>query len=92
MNSVAAHIDVTGRVQGVGFRWYCLQHARRLGLTGWVKNNPDGSVTSYVEGDRGAIEAYIDQLKLGPGSAHVANLNIDWRQFTGKFKSFEVTR
>ena len=61
-------------------------------MTGWVKNNFDGSVSTYVEGDRGLIEAYIDELKLGPGSAHVAGLDVDWRPFTGKFKSFEVTR
>lgn len=92
MNSVAAQLHVTGRVQGVGFRWYCLQRARQLDLTGWVKNNVDGSVSTYVEGDRGAIEAFLGEVKLGPASAHVASVNLDWRQFTGKFTSFEVTR
>jgi acylphosphatase len=77
-------------VQGVGYRWYCLRQARNLGLFGWVKNRPDGSVEILAEGDRGALEAMIKELKIGPSSASVTRIDVDWREFTGEHDSFDV--
>ena len=62
MNSAAAEIIISGVVQGVGFRYFCLRTAQSLNLFGWVKNSSDGSVISYTEGDRSTIEEYIKQL------------------------------
>lgn len=91
MDSVGADIVVRGYVQGVGFRYYCHSRAIRLHLTGWVRNNPDGSVGLLVEGDRGSIEVLIEELKLGPRSASVADVRVQWKPFTGNYHSFSIT-
>lgn len=91
MNSAAAEMKVTGFVQGVGYRYFCYKKALQLQLTGWVKNLPDGSVATLVEGDRGAIEVYIKELKIGPMVSTVANIDIKWLSYTGAYDSFEIT-
>ena len=58
---------VSGRVQGVGFRYFVVQVARRAGLVGWVRNLPDGTVECEAEGDRSALEWFLEQLRRGPG-------------------------
>jgi len=90
MNAVGAQVVISGLVQGVGYRYSCYHLARQLGLTGWVKNRPDGSVEVLVEGDRGGIEILIDQLKVGPPSAVVKRVDISWTNFTGKYNDFDV--
>jgi acylphosphatase len=57
------HLRVRGRVQGIGFRWFVRVHARRLGLAGWVANDPDGSVEIAASGD----QAKLDELKRAVG-------------------------
>ena len=75
---VAAHMIVKGLVQGVGFRWFVSRHAQTLGLRGFVANLHDGSVEIEVAGDRGMIEELIKQVRVGPRSAHVSNVHIEW--------------
>ncbi|MFQ6008548.1 MAG: acylphosphatase, partial [Candidatus Zixiibacteriota bacterium] len=65
MNSAGVQLRIQGVVQGVGYRYYCLRKAREFGLKGWVKNNPDGSVSVVAEGDRSLIEDLIKELKVG---------------------------
>ena len=77
-------------MQGVGFRYFCYRIASQLKITGWVKNNPDSSVSVYAEGDRGQLEELISQLKVGPSAANVRDVKVQWAEFSGKFKSFEV--
>ena len=90
MNSVGAEIIVEGFVQGVGYRYFTYKIANSLYLNGWVKNNPDSSVSIYVEGERGRIEELISQLKVGPRAAQVADVKVLWKKFSGEYKSFEV--
>jgi acylphosphatase len=92
MSDVAAEVTVTGVVQGVGFRYFVYQRATSLALTGWVRNNPDGSVTSLIEGPSAGINALIDQLKVGPSWAHVRGVNVTWKEYSGQYHSFEITR
>jgi len=61
---IREHIRFTGRVQGVGFRYTCASLAQRLGITGWVRNDPDGAVTGEFQGTEGDLEALITNLKL----------------------------
>lgn len=91
MGSVAAELTVYGVVQGVGFRYHCYRRAVDLGLTGWVRNNPDGSVGTYVEGDRGSIEIFIKELKAGARPASVSDVRIQWLEYTGQHRTFEIT-
>lgn len=66
------HVLVRGRVQGVGFRWYVREVARDLGLAGWVRNQPDGTVEVFADGERPMIERFRDMLREGPPGAAVA--------------------
>jgi len=90
LSSVGAELRISGVVQGVGYRYYCYREALGLGLSGWVKNAPDGSVLAMVEGDRGVVEGLISQLKVGPASASVADVDIKWLEFTGQYKTFQI--
>ena len=62
---------VSGRVQGVGFRWFIREAARRHRLAGWVRNSPDGSVELEVSGEDGAFEKFIRSVREGPPGARV---------------------
>ncbi len=85
-----AHIVVKGLVQGVGFRYYVHRHATSLGLTGFAKNLYDGSVEIEVEGDRSAIEELIRLVKVGPRSAQVTGMNLEWKDAGHQYRHFEI--
>lgn len=68
---VVHRFRVTGRVQGVGFRWFVREQARALGLAGWVRNDPDGSVVLEVAGESDAVAALQAAVATGPSGAHV---------------------
>ena len=70
----ALHVRVTGVVQGVGFRWFVRERARRLGLSGWVRNLRDGTVEVAAEGDAGQLELLRRELHRGPNGARVEAL------------------
>jgi acylphosphatase len=79
----AVTVKVTGRVQGVSFRWYAVQEAERRGVAGWVRNEPDGSVAAHLEGDDGAVDAMVDWLREGPSYASVRDVAVTEVQPTG---------
>lgn len=81
---------VTGYVQGVSFRYYTRQEARRLGLTGWVANKPDGSVQVVAEGPEQAMQAFSRFLREGPPHAQVDQVREDWLDPSGEYKDFTV--
>ncbi|MBN1954671.1 MAG: acylphosphatase [Anaerolineae bacterium] len=81
---------VEGTVQGVSFRYYTLQRARLLGLTGWVANRRDGSVETVAEGPRDVLEAFLDFLRQGPPAAVVRRVVPQWGQGTDEFDSFRI--
>jgi acylphosphatase len=81
---------VRGRVQGVGFRASAASEARRLRLTGWARNQLDGSVEVVAEGDDEAAEAFLSWLRHGPSLAHVTSLDPEWLPASGDGVSFEV--
>ena len=70
----ACRVIVRGKVQGVGFRWFVRERARRLGLAGRVRNNPDGSVEVEASGDATGIETLLAALRVGPAGADVQGL------------------
>ncbi len=84
-------ITVIGRVQGVAFRWYTVRRAADLGLVGWVRNQPDGSVRIVAEGPRTALEALVIWAGKGPDHARVESCRPQWQQATGQFGTFDVT-
>ena len=76
----AARLDaiVMGRVQGVGFRYYVVREARRLGLDGWTANEVDGSVRVVADGPRDTLEALLDALRDGPPASIVERVVVSW--------------
>ena len=70
-------LKITGRVQGVGFRYAMQDEAARLGVRGWVRNRRDGSVEALAHGESGAIETLTAWARRGPPGAHVADLRIE---------------
>jgi acylphosphatase len=68
------HVVVRGRVQGVGFRWFVREAARRLDLAGWVTNRRDGTVEVEAEGRADAVESLLRTLRKGPDGAHVEDV------------------
>lgn len=82
---------VQGRVQGVGFRYYAARAARELGVSGWVRNLPDGSVETLVEGDAAAVEGYLDRLRRGPSASRVDGVVVEEKAEEGH-STFEITR
>jgi acylphosphatase len=74
----SVHIIVEGLVQGVGYRWFVARRAETLGIRGFARNLYDGTVEVRASGDRSLLEELIRDLKVGPRSAHVTNLKIEW--------------
>lgn len=71
---IRLYIRVSGRVQGVGFRWFTSMTAARLNLTGWVRNREDGDVEMEVQGDEGPVENFVRAVSRGPRYAVVENM------------------
>jgi acylphosphatase len=88
---VARRFVVRGRVQGVGFRYFTQEAALREGVTGWVRNLPDGQVEALVEGDAEAVTRVERALRSGPRGARVDRVYVDVEEPTGAFTTFTVT-
>jgi acylphosphatase len=89
MERVGVDVRVTGRVQGVAFRAYAEQEAARLGVTGWVRNEPDGSVAVHAEGTPDAVDAMVAWCQRGPTSARVEHVAVREGPLTGA-RGFET--
>jgi len=72
----AIRAKITGRVQGVGYRYTAVHLANELGLVGWVRNNPDGSVETRAQGDAHVLDQFVTFLEHGPRSAHVRSVDV----------------
>jgi acylphosphatase len=83
------HAFVRGDVQGVGFRYFVQRRAEEMGLAGWVRNRPDGSVELVAEGDRAALGRLLELAGRGPGMADVDRVDVEWEEETG-LKGFTV--
>jgi len=81
---------VTGKVHGVGFRYFVYREAQVLGLVGWVANLSDGSVQCVAEGPRDRLDSLLDRLRDGPPAANVDGVSAAWMPATGSFASFGV--
>lgn len=83
-----AHFYVSGRVQGVGYRFSAVDEARRLGLRGWVRNLPDGRVEAEAEGERPRVEALVAWCRRGPPAADVDGVEVEWSDHRGDLSPF----
>ena len=90
MSNVRLDATVIGRVQGVGYRYFALQEARRLGLDGWVANTRDGAVRCVAEGPRAPLEILLGRLRAGPAAAAVDHVSEVWMPATGTLGGFRI--
>ena len=81
---------VRGEVQGVGFRWFVRRNATRLGLTGWVANEGDGSVRLVAEGPPSRLDDLVRLLRQGPAGASVLAVDESRLPASGSFGGFEI--
>jgi len=84
------HLFVSGRVQGVFFRVHTRDLAQKLGLSGFVRNLPDGRVEVVAEGPEEKLQELIEFCHRGPPLAHVTHVEIRWEEPTGEFRGFSV--
>jgi acylphosphatase len=85
---IARHLQVRGRVQGVGFRYSLQRQAQRLGLAGWVRNRHDGSVEAAVCGPADSVEKLIEWARHGPPGARVTDLKVS--PHDASYEGFEL--
>ena len=90
MSTKRVQVIVRGRVTGVFFRAAAQREAKRLGITGWVKNRPDGSVEIVAEAEEEAIKEMISWSHHGPSAARVDDVDVRWRGYTGEFSDFRI--
>ncbi|MUM76595.1 acylphosphatase [Pseudodesulfovibrio sp. F-1] len=86
-----AHSIIHGKVQGVWFRAWAADMARELGLTGWMRNLPDGGVETLAQGEKAPLERFVERLLDGPPLARVTQVETDWREPDKRFDRFSVT-
>jgi len=90
MTAVRLDASVRGVVQGVGFRVFVLDAARRIGLSGWVANGPGGTLRCVAEGQRAGLEQLLDALRRGPAPAIVDVVQEIWMPATDEFDGFSI--
>ena len=88
--SLRLEATIRGQVQGVGFRYHVMREARRLGLSGWVANEVDGSVRAVIEGPSAALDRMEETLRSGPPGALVDRVSAVRMPSTGGFEGFTI--
>lgn len=86
-----AHVLISGRVQGVAYRYFAEKYAKSFGITGWVKNLYDGRVEVLAEGDRNDLDRFLARLKEGPRLALIEDFDVTWEEFANEFQDFQIT-
>jgi acylphosphatase len=88
--TVQFEIKITGKVQGVGFRYFVQKRAADFNIAGWVKNLPDGSVAVMAQGDETDMDTFIDHLKTGPSMSRVSKVSLNRMPEPEQFYDFRV--
>jgi acylphosphatase len=87
---VSAHVFITGKVQGVYFRYRTRDEAKKYGITGWVRNLPDGRVEALFNGNKENVDKLIAFAGKGPSGAKVIDVDVKWQEYSGEYSDFEV--
>lgn len=90
MATVCAHLFISGRVQGVSFRYATYREANRLRVAGWVRNRRDRRVEAWLEGEEDAVRQLIDWCRVGPSEARVENVEVSWPEPSGRYREFAI--
>lgn len=84
------NLKIHGRVQGVFFRAETARQAGSLGLVGWVRNAPDGTVEVVAEGEKEALDKLREWCQKGPSFSQVEKVEVEWKPYQSEFTSFEI--
>ena len=90
MSKTRAHVFISGFVQGVGFRFFAILNARKLGVSGFVRNLTDGRVEVVAEGELKSVDALIERLRKGPPGSNVVWVDVRLEKYEGEFRDFSV--
>ena len=90
MALIQININVSGRVQGVGYRYACSQAAKRINILGWVQNQPNGSVEIMAQGTETDITDFINWAKQGPNYANVTEIKTETVEPLSEFNDFSI--
>jgi acylphosphatase len=90
IDMTTVHVRIEGRVQGVGFRWFVTSAARALGVSGRVRNLPEGSVEIDAHGPRSALERLLGTVRRGPPGARISAVHEQWGEGDGLERGFEI--
>ena len=89
-DTLTVNMKITGKVQGVGFRYFVLQQAQELGIKGWVSNKPNGDVEALAQGKKEGLDQFISKVKQGPAFSRVEDVNLEWVNEAEQYFSFEI--
>jgi len=90
--NVRVRAVISGRVQGVAFRFEAQWAAKRIGVRGWVRNRPDGTVQALFEGERERVEEMLAWCRRGPALARVTAVDVTWEDYGGDLAEFRILR
>jgi acylphosphatase len=90
VNADRLHAIVSGKVQGVGFRYFVRQQAESLSLVGWVRNLANRNVELVAEGQRADLQSLLTAVRQGPRGSSVSDVETEWGDATGEFNNFSV--
>jgi acylphosphatase len=90
-DNARARVIISGRVQGVFFRVETQRAAERIGVSGWVRNLPDGNVEALFEGPRKRVDTAIQWAHQGPPASKVSDVQVFWEEYTGEYEHFRIT-
>ncbi len=87
---VAARVKITGRVQGVGFRYFVYRNAKKNEVNGWVRNREDGSVEARFEGPESLVDSMISLCRQGPLGSSVKDVEVEKESTEGRYEDFQL--
>ena len=89
-DTLTVNMKITGKVQGVGFRYFVLRQAQKLSIKGWVSNNSNGNVEALAQGEKEGLDHFIAKVKQGPAFSRVEDVSLNWVNEAEQYFSFEI--
>ena len=89
-NILTVNMTISGKVQGVGFRYFVLRQAQERGMYGWVSNKPNGDVEALAQGEKADLEQFIAKVKEGPSFSRVEDVSLNWVKEAEQYFGFEI--
>ena len=89
-DTLTVNMKITGKVQGVGFRYFVLRQAQELGITGWVSNKSNGDVEALAQGEKEGLERFVIKVKEGTTFSRVEDVSLNWVNEADQYFGFEI--